>query len=99
MPTTLLAATTDADQSTAFTVKYDEAPVVFRCPGLAGVEVGTLQYRDASEAWHDYYVDGTLQTITTTNTDLTIYGPGIYRIDKDATAGAASVEISTRSVP
>ena len=101
MPITLLAATTDADQSASYTIKSYRTtmPVVFVCPGLAGAEVGTLQYQDASGSWHDYYVDDTLQTCTATQTGLAVYGPGTYRIDKDATAGATSVELQTGYTP
>ena len=64
MPITLLAATTDADQSTEYVAKYDDFPIVFRCPGVAGAEVGTVQFKDASGSWHDYYVGGNIWTIT-----------------------------------
>lgn len=99
MPITLLAATTDADQSSSYVAKYDDVPITFRCPGLAGAEVGTLQYQDSAGTWRDYYIDGTVQTISATNSDLTIYAFGTYRIDKDATVATVPVELSTSTTP
>lgn len=74
-------------------------PAHFICPGIAGVETGDLQIKDAAGSWHDVYVDGTQQQITATNTGLAVYAPGIYRINKSATAGATSVEVATERNP
>ena len=100
MPRTLLTATTGATQSSGVSLTYNELPAQFWCPGIAGAEVGTLQYQDAGGSWHDFYdSSGSVATVTATNSGLCVYGPGIYRIDKDATAGATSVEISTARNP
>ena len=103
MPIVLLTATTDAEASSLFRVVNEGGkpgvPAHFTCPGIAGAETGTMQMQDASEGWHDYYVDGTLQQVTATNTGVAVYAPGIYRINKSSTAGATSVEVSTEGHP
>lgn len=104
MPHILLAATTDATQSAAFIVTIAEGGVGaraahFTCPGIASAETGDLQKKSADGTWDDYYVDGTQQQITATNTGIAVYAPGIYRVDKSATAGATSVEVSTERNP
>ena len=99
MPKAILAATTGADQSDEVIADVLRLPVVFRCPGLAGAEVGQLQYKDSAGSWHDYYKDGSLEQCTATNTDATAYGPGIYRIDKDATVASVPVDMSDSLYP
>jgi hypothetical protein len=99
MPNTILAATTDATQSGEVIVDKDTSPVSFYCPGIAGAEAGDLQYKDAGGSWHDYYKDGSQEQVTATNSEVTVYAMGIFRINKDATAGATSVEVSTNKKP
>ena len=95
MPKTLLSATTSATQSSELIAGADLLPVHFIAPGIAGAEVATLQIKDGSGSWHDFYVDTTVQQITATNTGVCIYGPGVYRIDKGATAAAVPIEVFT----
>lgn len=93
---TLLAATTSADQSTAIRIEEQNLPAHFVCsPALAATETADLQYSaDGGTTWIDYYIDGTQQQITDTNTGLVVVGPGFYRINKGATATATAVHLA-----
>lgn len=89
----LLAPTTSATQSDE--IELDQQvhyPAVFSAKGLAGSEVGTLQHNDGT-GWDDVYQDGSLVTLSTTHTLVSVWSPGRYRIDKDATAGAVGVNV------
>lgn len=101
MSRTLLAATTSAVASAPYTCAGpSRLPAHFTCPGIAGAEVATLQkYSAALDTWYDYYVDGTLQQITATNTGVVAFAPGEYRVNKGATAAAVPVELSMEESP
>ena len=98
MSRVILAASTSAGQSDEFPVRGPMRAggdhVHLTAPGIAGSEVATVQKKNNDDTFSDYYVDGTIQTITATNTGVVIDGCGIYRIDKDATAASVGVEIS-----
>jgi hypothetical protein len=99
MPETLLSATTSATASREVVVPDSANPVHFTCPGIAGSETGDLQKQQASGTFTDYWEDGTQQQITATNSGLTVYGPGVYRINKSATAASVPVEASSPRTP
>lgn len=103
MAETILAATTDADQTTDFGVSGpgfgNTMPAHFKAPGIAGAEVATIQYKSEAGDYYDYYVDGVLQTITATNSGIVVDAPGVYRVDKDATAAAVPIEVSHNRNP
>lgn len=103
MSTVILTATTSAAQSTDFTVTGIAKGVVehahLTAPGIAGAEVATVQKKNDDDSYSDYYVGGTVQTITATNTGVVIDAAGVYRIDKDATAASVGVELSTPDDP
>ena len=89
----LLAAQTAAGASSSVGVSNVNLPAHFICdPALAAAEVADLQISmDNGSTWVDYYVDGTQQQITDTNTGLVVLAPGLYRINKGATATATAV--------
>jgi len=103
MPTTLLAATTGADQSKPFIVASDGGrvtmPAHFTCPGIAGSETGTLQKQAADGTWSDYVINTNEHIISATRSGVVCYAPGVYRIDKSTTAAAVPVEVSTSQNP
>lgn len=99
MPKTLLAATTSATESNEFEAVYNHVPAHFTCPGLAGSETGTLQKKNADDTFSDYYQDGSLVQATATNSGAVAYAPGIYRVNKSATAASVPVEVSTNNEP
>jgi hypothetical protein len=87
---TLLVATTDATQSTAFDVCKNQRPASFMAPGLAGSETATLQYFDGTD-WHDMPSD----VITPASPVVTVYGPLKVRVNKSATASVVPVIVAT----
>lgn len=99
MPRNILTATTSAAASQHVEVQSSDSPIHFTCPGIAGAETGDLQKRNADGTFTDYYEEGTQQQITATNTGLTVYGPGHWRINKSVTAASVPVEVSTYKTP
>jgi len=87
----LLAAKTGADQSKSFYVAKDQVVTVMVSPDLATTETADIQIsHDDGTTWADY-IDGTAVELTLTKNTLRLYGPMLYRVDKDATAGATGV--------
>ena len=85
---TLLVATTDADQSNTFTVLKNEViPVIFTGTVGSG-ETGDIQIWDGA-AW----VSDSTQ-LTDTELIRVVVGPGLFRVDKSATAAAAGIAVS-----
>jgi hypothetical protein len=58
-----------------------------------------MQKKNSSGSFNDSYQDGVLQQITTTQSEVTVYGRGIYRVNKSATSAAVGVEVSTDENP
>lgn len=96
---TILAATTSETDSDEFEVARHQRPAEFNAPGLAGSEQATIQKKSADGTFFNYYLDNVLQVITATHSGVTVYGPGIYRVHKDATAASVPIEVSTDSSP
>lgn len=89
---TLLTATTDADQSDPVAIKGAKSPYTFHCaPPLAGTEEAQIQYLGGNGTWYDLQLDGSEVKMTASHRMVTLYGPGVFRVDKDATAGATGV--------
>ena len=103
MSTVILTATTSAAQSDDHIVRgvnrANGTHAHFTAPGIAGAEVATVQKKNNDDSYSDYYIDGTIQTISATHTGVVIDTAGIYRIDKDATAAAVGIEVSTPDKP
>lgn len=97
----VLAATTSALESEDFEVRgvniVPHAHVT--APGIASGETATIRKKDLSGSYHDYYVNGVLQQVTVTHTGVVIDAAGIYQVNKSATAGATSIEVSTPDSP
>ena len=87
----LLAAKTGADQSKTFWVSKDQVVTVMVSPNLAGSETADIQIsHDDGTTWADY-LDGIAVELTATKNTERLYGPMLYRVDKDATAGATGI--------
>lgn len=97
MAVTLLAATTSSAQSTKVVVGRGEVPreqrpISISAPGMAGAENADVQFsQDGGTTWNDLFEDGVQIRLTATNNMITIFGPGVFRIDKEATAAAVGV--------
>lgn len=95
--TTLIAATTDAvpaGPTRQFTIGQKTAATL-SATLLAGVEEVDLTYSGDSGASFQTATDdaGNPLVLTATISQLKITGPGIYRVAKDATAGACAVNV------
>jgi len=89
---TLLPATTSAVESDEVAVRGAKSPYTFQCaPPLAGTEVGQVQFKGGNGTWYDLQLDGSDVKMTASHRMVTLFGPGVFRIDKDATAGATGV--------
>lgn len=97
MAKTLLTATTSATASDSLVTGKvgGTEKATFRCPLLAGVETATIQVKSIAGAFSDVYLEGAVVEINVTNTEVTVYGCGEYRVNKSATAAAVSVEVSS----
>ncbi len=93
MARVLLAAATGADQSASIRVKSDMASL--SAEGLTGAENADLQIY-ANAGWRDVYQGGSQVRLTPANTVISIEGPGLYRIDKEATELATSISAHLR---
>lgn len=101
MAKTLLAPQTGAGASSQFKVSSEQngqRPVSVIATGLAGAENADLQV-NANDVWQDVFQDSAQVRLTATNNMVTVYGPGLYRVDKEATAGAAGIFLSTADAP
>ena len=87
----LLAVTTDADQSASFYVPKDQVVVVMTSPILAGSETADIQLSHDNEVtWVDY-IDVSAVELTATKNAIRLYGPMLYRVDKDSTSTATGI--------
>ncbi len=90
----LLAATTGAAYSqplpVAGAVTFSASPV------LGAGETGIIQFSpDQGATWINLVSGGTTQQLSPNDTALTVYGPGMYRVSKSATASAVAIYANT----
>lgn len=91
----LLVAATDGGTSGDISAKTNRA-VTLMANNLAGVETGDIQIsHDGGTTFTDLYSNGQQMQLLAANTAVTVYGPGIYRVVKSATAGACGIYAST----
>lgn len=96
-PKLILAATTDADQSESFYHDGKHQKSLVCNPILAGSEKGTLQMSiDDGTTWINALTGRTPECneLSITTTIICIEGPGLYRVDKDASAGATAIYLN-----
>ena len=95
----LLAPTTSAAQSTSFGVQHDtkKTVILHAASGLTAAEYGDIQIsHDGGTTFQDLYSDGSQVRLTDTNNSVTVYGPGVFRVDKEVTTNAAGVYLSRK---
>ena len=103
----LLAATTSAAQSASITlageVGFSALPasatlIIYAASGHTASEYSDIQVsHDGGTTWADVYNDGVQKRLSSTNTAITIYGPGVFRVDKEATTNATGVFVSHKN--
>lgn len=89
-----LAAITAAGQSTTFLVAENRMVtlIFYAASGLSASEYGDIQIsQDTGTTWQDLYASGSQVRMNSTNNAITIYGPGIFRVDKEVTTNATAV--------
>lgn len=87
-----LAATTAAANSGEMElISVNKAPATIHVYGLAGAEVATLEIKRHDGTWATVN-DGVDVEFTATVTTYSIVSPGVYRVNKPSTAGAAGVD-------
>lgn len=89
-----LAAVTAAGQSTTFLVAENRMVtlIFYAASGLSASEFGDIQIsQDTGTTWQDLFADGSQIRMNSTNNAITIYGPGIFRVDKETTTNATAV--------
>ncbi len=88
----ILLAVTGAGTSDSFPVKDGATVSVYCSPNLAGAETADIQVSpDNGVTWVDY-LDGTAAVeLTATLNAIKLYGPGRFRIVKDATVSATGI--------
>lgn len=108
MAQVLLAAATGAGPSTSFEVKFADRPMESRPvtvsmgprADIGAAEFGDLQKsNDGGVTWDDVYENGAQVQLGLTNNVIVLHGPGLFRINKDATANPVAVYLSTSSNP
>lgn len=90
----ILAPATGAGQSQQFECDGVRPVTVelHAASGLTAAEYADIQTtKDNGTSWQDLYYDGSQIRLTNTSTSVTVYGPGIYRVDKEATTNAAGI--------
>jgi hypothetical protein len=87
----LLTAATGAGNSDPFYVPQMRNATVIVSPDLAGAETADIQIsHDDGTTWVDYQYNGAIELTATKNAER-LYGPALYRVAKDATAGATGI--------
>lgn len=90
----LLAATTSAGQSDPLKLRPGQHAtlILYAASGLSPSQYGDVQIsHDGGTTWQDLYIDGSQVRLNSTNVAATIYGPGVFRVDKEATTNATGV--------
>lgn len=96
----LLAPTQSAAASDEFVVADVSNGATFSVtPPLGSGEVATLQKKNADGDWDNVYSGEGLEQLHENKSVLSVYGFGVYRINKGATASDTAVEVSEASNP
>jgi len=91
---TLLEPTTAAAQSSSFKVtnRGHATIIIYAASGHTASEYSDVQIsHDGCTTFADLYQEGSQIRLDSTNTAVTVVGPGCFRVDKDATTNATGV--------
>ena len=91
---TILADATDAGQSSVFWVGTNEAATVIAEPIMDSTNKATLQItNDDGTTWVNYVTGDTIEPfeLSATKTFVQVQGPGLFRVDKDATTATIGI--------
>ena len=91
----ILAAQTDAGNTSAFSIPENRAGtlVIYASGGThTAAEYSDIQIsHDGGTTWADLYQDLSQMRLHSTNTAATIYGPGTFRVAKEATTPSVGI--------
>jgi len=92
----LTATTGTGNSSTLEVVEGREMTLIlFATSGLTAGENADVQIsHDGGTTWQDLYVDGAQVRMHSTNVAVTIYGPGVFRVQKETSTNAAGIWVS-----
>jgi len=93
----LLAVTTSAAASDKFSLEENRTAtlIMYTATWVAG-EYGDIQIsHDDGATWQDLYYEGSQVRLHSTNRAVTIYGSGLFRVDKESTTNAADRDWET----
>ena len=96
----LLAAAAGAGQSDSVRVPDREKAtlIMYAALGLTAAEYGDIQIsHDGGTTFQDLFVDGSQIRLSNVNIAATVYGPGIFRVDKEATTNATGIYVAVHS--
>ena len=89
-----LAAATGAGNSIAFSVDEGRTATILitAAAGHTAAEYSDIQMsQDGGTTWEDLYQNTAQVRLHATNTAVTVYGPGTFRIAKEATTNATAI--------
>jgi hypothetical protein len=88
----ILTETTSAANSDIQVLSKNDVVTICMTGSQTASEYGDVQYSDdGGVTWYDLYQDGSQVRLHSLNTCVTIEGPLIYRVAKEATTGAVGV--------
>ena len=96
----ILAAAVGAGQSAPFFVPQDESVSVWAVIPMDGATKATLQItNDDGTTWTDALTGATPETneLSATTTIIQVSGPGLFRIDKEATTASIGIWLAESS--
>ena len=97
MSNTILSPTTSAGNSNNVGVLSNDKKtlIMHAASGLTVGENGDVQIsHDSGTTWQDLYESGSQTRLNSTNVAVTVYGPGLFRVAKEATTNATGIYLS-----
>jgi len=95
----ILASTVDALASASFEASDQKGTLpctIMVVPNLAGGETAIIEItHDDGVTWTPLKINGIIQGLDIDNNVKSIYGPGEYRINKDATTSSTLIALLT----
>lgn len=95
---TLLSPVTDAANSSSFNITNNgrKTIIIYAASGHTAAQYSDVEIsHDGGTTFADLYQNGAQVRMSSTNTAVTVYGPGVFRVAKEATTNATGVYLST----
>lgn len=95
----IIGATTSAANSPVILVTDSPVTLVVTGTQTAAEYFDVAHSTDGGTTFTDLYQDGSQVRMSSTNSSVTIYGPGCYRVEKEATTNACGLLMLTTGKP